>query len=169
MKPRSRDPHDRAVIVTLAPSELLERAREMAELHRQMADATSSAKEYAELAKRSKTLVEELQGRAAGLAHVISTGRETRMLPCSEVIDLVRGVADAYRVDTGELVGSRPLTPEEVAHERQGALFPTETGEPPRSEDEILDAIDRSTRTRRRRKADPTPDAPAAPEDLIHG
>lgn len=122
--------------VRLTDTEQRERGAAMASLVEERERILGQAKLAATEAKgRAEAAYEEI-GR---LARIVRTGVEYRDVETREeqVIDARR--VDVYRVDTGEVVGSRPMSAQEVEDALQVALFPGDS-EP-------------ATPTRRRRKA----------------
>lgn len=92
----------------------------------------------AEKAEINTTFKARLQGHAQKLSELglkVRSREEARSVECQERYDLQRLTAELYRLDTGELVESRPMS----AHERQEALqevLPGVSREPPESQPE---------------------------------
>lgn len=69
-------------------------------------------------AKRFGSEIEEKRGDASKLAQEIRTGSELRPIECTERARYADLMVDLIRLDTGEVVSSRPMHPQE----RQAAL-----------------------------------------------
>ncbi len=103
----------------LTDTELLERGQKVAELLRQIAEIEDEKK-----AANSdfKARLEEREGEARSLGYEIRTKAELREVSVSRTIDDVRGVEETYRDDTGEVIATRALSPQELAERKQGKL-----------------------------------------------
>lgn len=82
--------------------------------------------------KRFKERLESLDLDISRLGRICREGRELRHVPVTDHKDYDRGTVETVRLDTGEVVGSRPMNEDE----RQAGLFDeeergTETPEPP--------------------------------------
>jgi len=111
--------------VKLTPSEHRDRSRQMAELHQTAERFEAEAKREAKAAKET---LEKLKREESKLSIVVATEVEYRQVQVYYEPDLNRWCVESYRRDTGELVGSRPMTPDERASAAQGRLFEVEAG-----------------------------------------
>lgn len=107
--------------VRLKDSELLNLGDEVSKLHDEI--------RALRIAKKSR--VEELTGEIkakesaiAALVTQIRTRTQTRAVPCEEEFVHKDGIVVTRRLDTKQIVGTRPMTPSE----RQPSLFPIEGG-----------------------------------------
>lgn len=73
-----------------------------------------------------KDRIDALKGESRRLAHIVTEGKEPREVPCETVRNDDNGTIELVRLDTVEVIDSRPMTPEErqrplpfpmVAHE----------------------------------------------------
>ena len=119
----------RILPVRLTDAELLERGQEVAKLLSEIALVEEEKK-----AANSgfKARVEELEGQCRDFDTQIRNEAEQREVSVSRSIDDVRGVEEVYRDDTGEVIGTRALSPSEIAERKQGklALLPDAKAEP---------------------------------------
>lgn len=102
--------------VKLDDDELLERGKQLVDNMRKTAVAESERE--AENKKR-KGDIELLEGITARLAGVIQNGSEDRDVDCEIRKDFEHGVVTVVRLDTGEVVETRPMD----AQERQEEMF----------------------------------------------
>lgn len=103
----------------LSEAEIQERAHAMARAHEQIALLEEQKKASA------ADFREQIKEKRRELQHLVREVRERavdREVLCETRADLGAGVMETYRLDTGDLVRSRPLTWEE----RQGRLFPVD-------------------------------------------
>lgn len=107
--------------VKLTDEERMTRALKAAELSAKYDETEDKKKDVtATLAAEMKTLREEM----AGLQRAVRSGTEVQPVQVEERRNEARRTIELYRLDTEELVHSRPMTVEE----RQGKLFAIEGG-----------------------------------------
>lgn len=102
--------------VNLTPAELTERGQQLAatsQLH------DSVEEEAKEIASSYRTQIKGHRNKMKALSKVIEEKREERMVPVVDRPDYGTNLMVTIRVDTGEIIRSRTLTPEEL----QGQLF----------------------------------------------
>src|SRR5262245_52102087 len=100
----------RWLYVDLTHEEALQRGREYAQLCEEISDAEAfEEREH----KRRRARLKPLKARERSLRKVLLTGREERHVEVRGEIDAERGRVNTVRVDTGCVVGVRPLLPEE--------------------------------------------------------
>lgn len=132
--------------VRLTTDELLLRSDELAKTIRERDEAERAMKSAQATAKRKIDLLELDITR---LAEVVRDRQENRPVEAREIKNWDRLTMDTIRLDTGEIVGSRSMSPSE----RNASLFPVEMVRPAEPEPEPEPV------------ADPAPDAAeAAPE-----
>ncbi len=100
----------------LTQEELVKRGEALSSL---ISDHTLLESRAKEVSKEFKDKVSSIALTIREVSHVIANKRETRKVQCMKTWDYKRGVVEIHRNDTGELVSSRSMTPEE----RQGNLF----------------------------------------------
>lgn len=109
-------PLERFLDVILTDEEIAKRSREMSSLvidrRRIKAKAKADAENYA---AQIKLLDQKIESEAT----VIEDGKEIRKVECKEVLSADRAFVDLIRLDTGEIVESRPVTDAD----RQQELF----------------------------------------------
>jgi hypothetical protein len=107
----------------LTDAELLERGEALA-LGR--GERNTRALEAKKVAADFKAAIEEMDAEVDRLAGIVRERAEPRPVICDLRADMERGVMETWRTDTGELVNSRVLEPQE----RNLELFPrVETSE----------------------------------------
>ena len=115
--------------VRLTDLELLERGQRVAELLRQVSEIEEEKK-----ATNSdfKARIEEREGELHDLGSQIRNKAEQREVEVMRQADEEAGIESTIRVDTGEVIGTRAMTPTELAARRQGklALLPDAKAEP---------------------------------------
>jgi hypothetical protein len=94
-------------------------------------DEESLKEEKAEFLKAHQESLKEVKAKVKLLAEKIRTGSEIRMVECRLEKDFLSNSVKTYRLDTGELVGERSMTPEE----RQLFLVPETEPTGPRQVD----------------------------------
>lgn len=101
---------DKTLPVKLTDEERASRAIELA----QVAEALE-ALELAEAARRkdAKEAIAGLAAESKRLRRVVIRNEEPRAVPCEDVADFARGVVETIRLDTGDMVDSRDLRPDE--------------------------------------------------------
>jgi len=107
--------------VELTHEELEAKRKELASLFRRDRDAEQEKKDA------TKRLGEELKSIRQDLDNLeeqCTSGRELREVEVVEQADPNQGIMRVIRIDTGEVVSTRPLT----ADERQVAMFPQSVG-----------------------------------------
>jgi hypothetical protein len=100
----------------LSEAELAQRSQDSARLVQQI-DQLHEQKRAASADFREQ--IKAKQGELRDLAREIRERSADRDVLCESRRDVRHGVMETFRLDTGELIRSRPLTPEE----RQGRLF----------------------------------------------
>jgi hypothetical protein len=98
--------HDRDLLVALSDAEKIDRGRQMANAHRELADVSEQHKM---VKQQQKAREAEIEARISGLATSVSIGQEMRKVRCYEVADLQNERVMVYREDTGQIVDQRPL------------------------------------------------------------
>ena len=101
----------------LSNDEVRERGEKVAELHRQRDALEIKRKETVDLIKAQ---VNEIDGQIVALCTEIIGKAEWRSVEVKREKDFKRNVEELIRVDTGEVVQTRALTPEE----RQVEMLP---------------------------------------------
>lgn len=99
----------------LTREEQLGKGSEMAELIKQHGEVETEAKSVADGFKRQ---IKDLDRKITDRAEEVRTGVERRLVPCTERGRWRDNLVDVVRLDTGEVVRSRPMT----ESERQQAL-----------------------------------------------
>lgn len=64
--------------------------------------------------------------RQSDLSEATSSGLRQVMVDCDERVNLEQGVMETYRIDTGEVLESRPLEPDELGEVAKGDEEETE-------------------------------------------
>jgi len=100
----------RMLSVKLTDVELLERGHRVAELWHEIRSEEDAKKQAAAESKRKLDALEE---ESYQLARQISSRSENRPVEVRRDIDYGRGVEEVMRLDTGEIVETRVLTPAE--------------------------------------------------------
>lgn len=127
----------RKLPVPLSQSELLVKAEELARKVRAAADIEDEKK-----AANSdfKTRLEELDMAINELSEIVATKSEQRQVECALYENYGSATMELVRVDTGELIETRPMT----EAERQAHLFTPRDEQ--RADAVVVDAIDRLRR-----------------------
>lgn len=123
----------------LTERELLERGARLADLHHDLADLENAKKDTA---AAFKARIETIESEAQGLARQIRGRAEYRDVEVKREKDFARNVEEVIRLDSGEVVATRALTPQE----RQEEMFRTNPDVPapqPAAHPEVEAAIDR--------------------------
>lgn len=97
--------------VKLTETEIKERGRKLAHLYEEIEIAEIGK---AAAARASKDRIETLQAEAGAIARVIRSGQEDREVQVQEEKDYSEGVCRMKRLDTGEVVETRAMTPQEL-------------------------------------------------------
>lgn len=106
--------------VRLTSAEQLDRGRELAERVAAIEAHRDKAKTIKrQLADTEKDLTEDV----LRLSRVVSRCEESRAVECREEADLAGRVVHVMRLDTGEIVRSRGMSPGEYEAASQGELF----------------------------------------------
>jgi len=107
----------RTLPVYLSDEECKAAARKLAETlwekEQKEAEAKDSAATYRDAIKTMAETISELKT-------VVRSGVEHRLVDCEDRKNMAAGTTEIYRLDTGEMVESRPLS----ALERQADMFP---------------------------------------------
>lgn len=101
----------RRLPVELTNAEKLLRGEQLARLHAEADDVEATRKAQQTSAKGK---LEALEAQARDLANVIRTGREYRDIEVRERRNDTALAMELYRLDTGEVVETRPLRPDEL-------------------------------------------------------
>ncbi|NUP12984.1 MAG: hypothetical protein HOW73_43645 [Polyangiaceae bacterium] len=106
--------------VELSHHEWEAKSKELASTVEELAQHQESAK-----AEKAKLTAEEkrLERKISDLAECVTTRKESRPVECREEVAAGREVIEIVRCDTGEVVRTRPMTPDELAKHKQGRLF----------------------------------------------
>lgn len=83
------------------------------ELARLLVEQSSLKAEHKGRVALMKAEAEEVQGRVHDCREDVRLQSEVRSVEVEHVADFGRGVVECFRLDTGDLVSSRPLTPDE--------------------------------------------------------
>ena len=115
MTSRTTDRHalsafTKSLPVRLTQDELLDRAAELAGV---VEDYSTEEARQTDVKAQLKARLTELDAKRRQLAIVVARKEEYRDVRCEVLADLDRMLAHTMRTDTGEIVGSRPLTDEE--------------------------------------------------------
>jgi len=70
--------------------------------------------EKKEFSEEHKSRVGRVDTRIYRLSHEVTTGRETRSVDCAEYERYPAHMVDLVRLDSGEVVFSRPMRPDEL-------------------------------------------------------
>ena len=95
----------------LTADEAASRAQELATLVRKIEEEESAAKAAAAAARDS---LKEMDSDLRRLARVVREGREDRQVEVRASRNLTTGTFEVVRLDTGVVIRTRPLTPEEL-------------------------------------------------------
>jgi hypothetical protein len=106
--------------VRLTTDELLLRSDELAKTIRERDEAERNMKAAQATAKRK---IDTLELDIARLAEIVRDRQENRPVEVHEIKNWDRLTMDTIRLDTGEIVGSRSMSPSE----RNASLFPVES------------------------------------------
>lgn len=93
--------------VELTEQEVLTYGRRLAELHRQRAEVVE---EFTDVKSEYKDRLQHVDDEISGKAGAVRTGKENREVDCCWVFDDQRNTATLMRLDTGELLNTRPQT-----------------------------------------------------------
>lgn len=117
---------DEKLLCPLTPEETATKSamfvRAVTEAGELEAEAKLAAQEARGKLKEKKKEIEDLR-------KMLHAGKEERPVRCQEEADVRRNVFRTVRLDTGELVGERVMTPDEIAEFRQPKLFAVEGGQ----------------------------------------
>jgi hypothetical protein len=117
----------RLLPVKLSPEELRERANELADKVRKWEALERLRKETA---KAQKVQIDGIKENVLELSSIVSQKSELRPVEVIESFDVPERLAREVRTDTGETVGSRPMTLAEVQeHEQKRLQFADGPGE----------------------------------------
>ena len=94
----------------LTPAEWQQRAEEMALTLAKMDEAEL---EIAAAKSAHKSKMDDYKSRLAALGVQVRTRKESRLVTCEVVADWKQGTIETVRLDTGEVVRSRDMTPKE--------------------------------------------------------
>ena len=102
--------HTRSLPCELTEQEYKDRARELTDT---MHDRDKIELERTEHAKTLKWKMDRKTTEIQILARTVRTKEEDRQVQCEHQTDYEDAVVNVVRLDTGEIVGSRPMTHEE--------------------------------------------------------
>ena len=105
--------------VRLSTNDLVERGAQLSATLVRIGNDEAHAKA---VAAGAKAALESLRGEAAELARVVHTRQENRPVECRDSYDRIALTVETTRLDTGEVVYSRPMTAEERKHALQEEL-----------------------------------------------
>ena len=147
-------PFSESLMCSLSEPELAERADRAARLQYEADKITGEAKLTA---KAAKERVEKIEAERRLLLSEVRTKQGYKPVECVSQADYVRGVLETIRTDTGEVLRSRKLTPEE----RQKKLFPGgDVAEAATAKEDEPAPAEKAAKGGKRAKADAAP-APA--------
>lgn len=106
--------------VKLTPTEVMERAKEAAQLDLEHREAESFEKSRA---KSAKERIADMDARLSTLNTAVRTGEEPRPVECEWGADLMGRQMILRRTDTAEVVRSRPMSESEREQWAQGDLI----------------------------------------------
>ncbi len=92
-------------------------------LARKTREITALKLKAKEIAGDYSRKVKALEGDVADLAEAVTTRKELRPVLCEERVDARRFRVDTVRLDTNEVVDTRPMNESEMADAQQGQLF----------------------------------------------
>lgn len=118
----------RRLLTPLTEEERLQRSDELAKLVTKLADLEEEKKKKA---REFKEEIDELKVSLHNLTQVVKTRLEEREVEVTTAAVLGREVMEVMRLDTGEVIFTRPLTPNEIVSARQGRLFDEAAEEEP--------------------------------------
>lgn len=106
--------------VQLTRDEVRERGVELAQLVEKLRAAEANKKA---VSKSLKDDIDEIRKDVLWMKDVVRHGRELRLVPVAERVKLEGRTVETIRMDTEEVVASRPMTETEVEEAQQGRLF----------------------------------------------
>lgn len=109
--------HEEQLLCALGEDELRQRGADAARLVSQI-DQLDEQRRLAASDYRDR--IKELRGKLRELSQAVRERQEERAVPCETEPNYAAGLMVTVRLDTGEIIRSRPLT----SSERQGHLFP---------------------------------------------
>jgi len=115
--------------VPLTPQEERQRAHELVEA---MQARDQARMRLSELSREIKAEVQEIEQTIARLAAAVRSGTEPRQVEVSEMADPGAGIVSVVRGDTGEVIRTRAMTPEERQETLPGVQSPTPPPRPQR-------------------------------------
>jgi len=118
MKPTEEPNETRDLYVILTPAELETRKNEMAAAERVLYEAeqaeTLAAFEYKEKKAALQKATSTARARLSVLGRTVREKRETRAVEVLEHLNHEAQTVDTVRTDTGEIIESRRMTPDEL-------------------------------------------------------
>lgn len=109
----------RSLPVRLTREELQERGAQLAATALEVARLKEAAKAKQ---RELKNAIDTKKEDAAKLARIVHSRSEDRLVSCVEVDDRARMMVETHRLDTGDVVDSRPMSDRERAEALQGLL-----------------------------------------------
>lgn len=113
----------------LCPLTAEETATKSAMMVRAVTEAGELEAEAKLAAAEARGKLKEKKKEIEDLRKALHAGKEERPVRCQEEADVRRNVFRKVRLDTGELVGERVMTPDEIAEFRQPKLFAVDGGQ----------------------------------------
>ena len=123
--------------VKLGTMDLVERGAQLSALLVRIANDEAHAKA---VATGAKAALESLRGEAAELARIVHTKQENRPVECQDSYDRQSLTVETSRLDTGEVVYSRPMTAEERKQTMQEELDFARKAGAQEAADSVIDA-----------------------------
>lgn len=122
-----KNPWTEQLPVRLTDGEIRERGEELAAKLEKQAEVTIEAKAKA---TAYKDVINELGTQINALAWKVNQGKENRAVDCREEANFTNRMAETFRMDTGEVVRSRPLTPAEMQRDMFAEERKAKAGKP---------------------------------------
>jgi hypothetical protein len=94
----------------LTESEIVVKAKCLADQLKKLADSEQDAKDAAERFKNDQKM---LKAQIARSRDIIATGKEERPVHCQHIRNDTRSTIETMRIDTGEILETRPMTADE--------------------------------------------------------
>jgi hypothetical protein len=104
----------RSLACDLTPAELQDKC---SQLSAKLSEIDEAKTRLSYETKRMKEALDEIQGQASALAREIRTKSEQRDVEIAEERDMDKKTLKTIRIDTGAIIGERPLMPIELQHE----------------------------------------------------
>jgi hypothetical protein len=111
---KSSKAYYRELPVPLSTEEYETKAKDLADLCKEINRAKDKAKEEA---KFNKEAIEKLEGTWSSLATIVRDKAEERSVECVDRFRYDSREVESVRTDTGEIIGTRAMTPSEYQQE----------------------------------------------------